>query len=91
MNDFIYRFMPKMGNTAIMTSEELATIYHFPSKAVATPNIHFINAKRAPAAAHVATTGLYLGKSTYRGLSRVVFKEIDDIFGEFNQKEVKEE
>ena len=77
MDDFIYRYPPLWGGS-ILTSEELATIYHFPNKSVATPHIFWVNSKRAPAAAHIPTTGLYLGKSTYRGLSRDVFIERDD-------------
>lgn len=78
MTDFIYRYMPRSGQTAVMTTEELATIYHFPNKSVATPHIHWINSKRAPAAAQIPTTGLFLGKSSYRGLARDVFIETDD-------------
>ncbi len=78
MTDFIYRYMPKRGQTSILTSEELATIYHFPNKAVATPHIFWVSSKRAPVAANVPTSGLFLGKSTYRGLSRDVFIERDD-------------
>lgn len=78
MTDFIYRYMPRSGQTSILTTEELATVYHFPNKSVATPHIHWINSKRAPAAAHIPTTGLFLGKSLYRGLSRDVFIERDD-------------
>ncbi|MBI2621441.1 MAG: type IV secretion system DNA-binding domain-containing protein [Candidatus Levybacteria bacterium] len=78
MDDFIYRYPKRIGTSSILTSEELATIYHFPNKSVATPHIFWITSKRAPAAAHVPTTGLYLGKSSYRGLSRDVFIERDD-------------
>lgn len=78
MNDFIYRYMPVRGQTSVMSSEELATIYHFPNKSVTTPHIFWVTSKRAPAAANIPTTGLYLGKSTYRGLSRDVFIEMDD-------------
>jgi hypothetical protein len=78
MSDFIYRYMPRSGQTSVLTSEELATIYHFPNKSVETPHIFWINSKRAPAAAQIPTTGLFLGKSTYRGLARDVFIEEDD-------------
>ena len=73
MTDFIYRYMPRSGGTSILTTEELATVFHFPNKSVATPHIHWINSKRAPVAANIASEGLYLGKSTYRGLSKNVF------------------
>jgi hypothetical protein len=78
ITDFIYRFFPYRDGYSILTSEELATIYHFPNKSVATPGIHVVNSKRAPAPANLPTTGLYLGKSTYRGLSKAVYIERDD-------------
>jgi len=78
MDDFIYRYLPMIGGTSVLTSEELATIFHFPNKAITTPNIFWLNAKRAPAPAIIPTSGLYLGKSTYRGLAKPVYMDIDD-------------
>lgn len=78
MNDFIYRYFPMFRGTGILTSEELASIFHFPNKSVTTPGIHWVNAKRAPVPSNIATTGLYLGKSVYRGITRGVFIERDD-------------
>ncbi len=78
MTDFIYRYMPVWGQTSVLTSEELATLYHFPNKSITTPNIHWVTAKRAPAPAQIPTEGLYMGKSTYRGLSKPVFMSLDD-------------
>ena len=78
LNDFIYRFLPMRGQTSVLTSEELATIFHFPNKSVSTPNIYWLTAKRAPAPATTPETGLYLGKSTYRGLSKPVYMGLDD-------------
>jgi len=78
MNDFIYRFMPMRGQSSVLTSEELATVYHFPNKAITTPHIHWLNSKRAPAPAKIPESGLFLGKSTYRGLSKPVYMQQDD-------------
>jgi len=78
MDDFIYRYLPMIGKPSILTSEELATIFHFPNKSITTPNIFWMNAKRAPAPASIPTSGLYLGKSTYRGLAKPVYMDIDD-------------
>ena len=75
MMDFIYRYQPMLwwGNWTILNTEELATIYHFPNKTIETPHIHWINAKRAPAPAQIPTSGLYLGKSIFRGITRPVY------------------
>ena len=81
MYDFLYRFQPftQFSNAQIvLNSEEMATIFHFPNKQVETPHIHWIYSKRAPAPAEISKEGLYLGKSTYRGLSRPVFISDDD-------------
>jgi hypothetical protein len=78
MDDFIYRYLPMIGKPAVLTSEELATLFHFPNKSITTPNIFWMNAKRAPAPATIPATGLYLGKSTYRGLAKPVYMDIDD-------------
>lgn len=78
MTDFIYRYMPIRGHTSVLTNEELATIFHFPNKSVSTPNIFWVTAKRAPAPAQIPTSGLYLGKSTYRGLVKPVYMDLDD-------------
>ena len=79
MIDFIYRYMPIFGaGTFILNSEELATIFHLPNKTVETHHIRYLNAKNAPAPHNIPKTGLYLGKSNYRGEMREVFIGDDD-------------
>ena len=77
VEEFLYRYHPMFnlfGNkTNILNTEELATIFHFPNKLVTTPHIKWLNAKSAPAPAEVATEGLYLGVSRYRGIQREVY------------------
>jgi len=76
MIDFIYRYAPMFsffGKKAVLNSEELATLFHFPNKSVETPHIHWIYSKRAPAPIEVPKKGLFLGRSVYRGVSRDVF------------------
>lgn len=74
MVDFIYRYQPLVwwSNLTILNTEELATIYHFPNKTIETPHVFWLNAKRAPAPQQIPSTGLYLGKSVYRGITRPV-------------------
>ncbi len=74
MIDFIYRYAPLLNrHSSILNSEELATIIHFPNKTVETPHIRWLNAKSAPAPAQIPHSGLYLGKSIYRGQERKVY------------------
>lgn len=77
VEDFVNRYMPAFnvrGNRiSILNSEELATVFHFPNKQVTTPHIHWLNAKSAPAPSQIPNEGLYLGKSSYRGIDRSVY------------------
>ncbi len=73
ITDFIYRFFPFWKKGSVLSSEELATIFHFPNKSVTTPGIHWVNSKRAPAPANIPTEGLFIGKSVFRGISKPVF------------------
>jgi hypothetical protein len=82
MIDFIYRYMPVFHfwgqQKTILNSEELATIFHFPNKQVETPHIRWVYAKTAPAPSEIPKTGLYLGKSVYRGITRPVYLAEND-------------
>ncbi|MBI2025878.1 MAG: type IV secretion system DNA-binding domain-containing protein, partial [Candidatus Levybacteria bacterium] len=78
ITDFVYRFLPMRGSLSVLTSEELATVFHFPNKAIATPHIYWLNAKKAPAPVQIAESGLYLGMSTYRGMAKPVYIQKDD-------------
>ena len=79
MVDFIYSKIPLVpNNPGVLTTEELATIFHFPNKTVETPSIHWLGARVAPAPANIPKSGLYIGKSIYRGISRSVYVGEDD-------------
>ncbi len=78
ITDFIYRYFPTTGNLSVLTSEELAGIYHYPNKSIQTPHIYWLNAKKAPAPVQIPSTGLYLGMSTYRGMAKPVYIQKDD-------------
>lgn len=82
MLDFIYRYFPLTNafgsQYSVMTSEEIATIFHFPNKSIETPHIHWLNAKRAPAPAQIPIEGLYLGKSRHRGVVKDIHLNEDD-------------
>ncbi|HUV72131.1 MAG TPA: hypothetical protein VMW25_03925 [Clostridia bacterium] len=81
MSEFIYRYQPLFywgRNKIVLSSEELASIFHFPNKTVETPHIFWLNAKRAPAPQQIPHQGLYLGKSLFRGTEIPVYmKETD--------------
>ncbi len=65
VNDFIYRnFNGK--KKMILNSEELASIFHFPSGVIQTPNIDWLSSKEAPAPTNMSSEGIILGENVYR-------------------------
>lgn len=78
MVDFIYRHLPLFAKGAILTTEELATLFHFPNKSVESPYINWLAARTAPAPANIPTEGLYIGKSLFRGQEKKVYIGRDD-------------
>jgi len=80
MIDFIYRYQPIIcwkGKT-VFNSQELASLFHFPNKTVETPNIYWLKAKHAPPPPNLAKSGLYLGRSVYRGVETPTYIQDDD-------------
>jgi len=80
MKDFIYRYPAFFGDGTMLTfnSEELASIIHFPNKTVETHHIRFLYAKNAPAPREIPESGLFLGKSVYRGDVRNIYMSLAD-------------
>lgn len=78
MVDFIYRYQSLFGNNSVLSSEELATLWHMPNKTIETPHIYWLNAKAAPATGGFPDTGLWLGRSVYRGQEKNIFISDED-------------
>ena len=79
MINYIYKFFPVLElpftkSVSILSSDELATIFHFPNKTIETPHINWLKAKTAPVPAEIPTNnGTYIGFGYYRGVRRPVF------------------
>ena len=78
LTDFIYRYLPRFSKGSVLTSDERASVFHFPNKSIETPYITWLSSKRAPAPEKVPTSGLYLGRSVFRGVDRPVYVAEDD-------------
>jgi len=78
MIDFIYRYQSLLGNNSVLTSEELATLWHMPNKTIETPHVFWLNAKSAPATGAFPSTGLWLGRSIYRNQQRNIYVSEED-------------
>ncbi len=79
MINFIYKFFPVLEppfakSVSILSSDELATIFHFPNKTIETPHIQWLKAKTAPVPAEIPQeNGTHMGFGYYRGVKRPVY------------------
>ncbi len=84
MINFIYKFFPILElpfykSISILSSDELATIFHFPNRSIETPHIQWLKAKTAPVPAEVPQSGgTFIGYGYYRGIRRPVCVSFDD-------------
>lgn len=81
LKKIFYAFSFRMFDSSrriILSTEELASIYHFPTTEVATPKVKFIKSKQAPSPANMPTQGLILGKNFFRGVETVVRMQQND-------------
>ena len=70
-----YRFSFRIFNereTLLLSSGELASLFHFPSPNLATPHIKWLKARQAPAPANLPKEGIIIGKNVFRGEERKV-------------------
>ena len=72
INDFIYKYpvIYWFKSKTVLSTEEIASIYHFPNKSVETPNIYWLKSNKAPAPPESPQEGLYIGDNIYRGVSK---------------------
>lgn len=65
--DFVFRYFSRRKKI-ILNTEELASIFHFPTKYNETPNILWLTSKKAPPPQNVSPDGALLGYNEYRGV-----------------------
>jgi len=62
----------------ILNTEELASVYHFPTAATETPKMKWLKSKAAQPPLNIPPEGLVLGKNVYRGEETVIRIQEDD-------------
>jgi hypothetical protein len=66
--------VPLLFIKSILSSDELASLFHFPNKTVETPHIQWLRAKTAPVPSDVPqSSGTFMGFGYYRGVKRPVY------------------
>ncbi len=79
--NLIYKFIFREFDNAqsmILTSEEVASIYHFPTAFTETPKIKWLKSKEAPPPPNMPASGTLLGESVFRGERHPVYITDDD-------------
>ncbi|KKW44941.1 MAG: hypothetical protein UY96_C0036G0004 [Parcubacteria group bacterium GW2011_GWB1_56_8] len=77
VREFVFRtFEP--SETMVLSSEEIASIYHFPITTTETPRVVWLKAKEAAAPANLPDRGTLIGESVFRGDVRPVHITDDD-------------
>lgn len=61
-----------------VSSEELASLFHFPVEGITTPHVAFLKTKEAEAPPHLPSSGLLLGINVFRGVATPVRMSRDD-------------
>lgn len=62
----------------ILNTEELASLFHFPTPYLETPKIKYLTSKKAPPPVNLPQEGVTLGVNNYRGIETVVKMTRDD-------------
>lgn len=78
---FVYQFSFRLFNkkqSSLLNTEELTSLFHFPTSALETPKVKFIKAEPASPPANLSKQGVILGKNLYRGLETMVRLQKDD-------------
>lgn len=72
VHDFIYRNFEHKG-ALVFNTEEMASLFHFPIPLInETPNIRWLESKKAPPPFNAPETGFLLGKNIYRGKETLI-------------------
>ena len=74
LRSLLFNFSFRMFNNnqkVLLSSEELASLYHFPVSATSA-NVKFVNSKSAAAPLNLPDEGIVLGKNVFRGVTKQV-------------------
>ena len=75
LHKLIFNFSFRLFNnsqSALLSSEEVTSLYHFPLSTMQAPKIKFLKSKPAEPPANLPEEGIVLGKNIYRGVETLV-------------------
>lgn len=77
LKDYIFRVF-RESSGAILNTEELTSVWHLPTPYIETPNIKWLQSKKAPPPINLLKEGLLIGKNIYRGVETPVYMGRED-------------
>ena len=81
LKKLIYQFSFRLFNPKqkmILNTEELTSLFHFPTKTIETPKVKFLKSESAAPPANLPKEGIILGRNPYRGIETIVRLRPDD-------------
>ncbi len=81
LKKLIYQFSFRLFNPkhkVLLNTEELTSLFHFPTRTIETPKVKFLKAEPAAPPANLPKEGVVLGKNLYRGMETVVRLQAND-------------
>lgn len=78
IKDFMFRIYRFYGRKAILNTEELASLWHLPTPFLETPNIKWLQSKKAPPPINIPAQGVLMGRNIYRNQETPIRADRDD-------------
>ncbi|MDD4201686.1 MAG: type IV secretory system conjugative DNA transfer family protein [Candidatus Paceibacterota bacterium] len=75
---FSFSFRLMSGKKMLLSSSEMAGIFHFPSSSIMTPHIARVKTRQAPPPSNLPEDGIILGKNIFRGEERLIRMKKED-------------
>ena len=75
--DFVFRSFNDQERI-VMNSEEVTSVFHFPTPFTKVPKVKYLRAKQLPAPPDLSKSGTLLGENMYRGEKKEIYISDDD-------------
>lgn len=75
--DFSFRLFNK-AHRFVLSTEELSSLFHFPTTEIEAPKVKFIKSKQAAPPVNLPKEGIILGQSSFRGVEAEIKMQKDD-------------
>ncbi len=78
VKDYMFRIYRRSWKKSILNTEEITSLWHLPTPFLETPNIKWLQSKKAPAPVNIPSEGILLGRNIYRGVETPIRAQRDD-------------